>query len=342
MTGCRTIVAVDGDKPFSGAVAGCDAGTFTDNRYVSDTLRGLDRLSEDGKAEGIAYADLLKEKNIPEDFRSFTLKFTADGETLRTVAFNYGDSFGDDIFPEIPAKDGCLAYWSVTDLSDLVFDTNVEAVYVGYTTSVPSTEKRSERPVFFVEGDFDSSDTLDAQPMASDRSGFDRLVDNYIEVIGEFFGSFTRGELPPAYFARELLEQWSVTLPDDGTDTHTVRYLVPEGKENLRLYIRESGARSWERLDTTTEGSYMKFSTGESSFELAVATTIAAWWIWVVIGVLALVVLILIISLAKRSKKRRRDRAEEMRRIGMSGGGFTDGTAGSGTGGGTADKETLI
>ena len=342
VTGCRTIVAIGGETPFSGAVAGCDAGTFTDNRYVSDTLRGLDRLSEDGKAEGIAYADLLKEKNIPEDFRSFTLKFTADGETLRTVTFGYGDSFGDDIFPEIPAKDGCLAYWSITDLSDLVFDTNVEAVYVGYTTSVPSTEKRSERPVFFVEGDFDSSDTLDAQPMASDRSGFDRLVDNYIEVIGEFFGSFTRGELPPAYFARELLEQWSVTLPDDGADTHTVRYLIPEGKENLRLYIRESGARSWERLDTTTEGSYMKFSTGESSFELAVATTIAAWWVWVVISALALVVLILIISLAKRSKKRRRDRAEEMRRIGMSGGGFTDGTAGSGTGGGTADKETLI
>ena len=75
----------------------------------------------------------------------------------------------------------------------------------------------------------------------------------------------------------------------------------------------------------------MKFSTGESSFELAVATTIAAWWVWVVIGALALIVLILIISLAKRSKKRRRDRAEEMRRIGMSGGGFTDS-------GGTPDK----
>lgn len=341
VTGCRTIVAVDGDKPFSGAVAGCDAGTFTDNRYVSDTLRGLDRLSVEGQAEGIAYADLLKEADIPEDFRSFTLSFTADGETLRTVTFNYGDSFGDDIFPEIPAKDGCLSYWSVDDLSNLVFDTKVEAVYVGYTTSVPSGEKRSDRPLFFVEGDFDSSDTLDAQPMASDRSGFDRLVDNYISVVGEFFGSFTRGELPPAYFARELLEQWSVTLPYDGADTHTVRYLVPEGKENLRLYIRENGAQSWRRLDTTTEGSYLKFTTDESSFELAVATTIAAWWIWVVIGALALILLILIVSLAKRSKKRRRDRAEEMRRIGMSGGGFTDGsgTTVSADNGGTTDDK---
>lgn len=321
---CHTLVSVSGvggaAASFAGAISGSDKGTFTGNTFVSDTLRGLDRLSVDGKAQRVDYSEMLKLENLPEALKSFTLKFTADDEVLKSVTFSYGDSFGADIYPSLPAKDGCLAYWSIDTLEDLVFDTTVEAVYIGYTKSIPSTERRGERPIFFVEGDYSASDSLAALPMASDRSNFDLLADNYIDAAKEFFASFGRGELPPAYFARELLEQWKIEIPDEsgnGSGTYTVRYLVPDGKTGLRLYIRENGGE-WRRVDAETEGSYMKFSSDSREFELAVATTIAAWWVWCVIGALALIILIIICALAGKRRKRVKARAEQMRKLGMS------------------------
>ena len=66
---------------------------------------------------------------LPQAMQSFTLTFVADDVTLFTDSFSYGASFGSDIFPQIPAKDGYHAQWDREDLTDLHFDTIVTAVY---------------------------------------------------------------------------------------------------------------------------------------------------------------------------------------------------------------------
>ena len=101
-----------------GAIAGEIDGEYTGNRFVSDTLAGVDRVSLSGKAEQISYAALKELENIPEDFLHLTLRFVADNTVLTEQEFNYGDSFSEEIYPQAPDKDGFYIHWDRTNLSD--------------------------------------------------------------------------------------------------------------------------------------------------------------------------------------------------------------------------------
>lgn len=80
---------------------------------------------------------MMSEERIPERFRGFTLTFYDGEELLKSVEFEYGDSFGDEVYPECPSVDGSYTEWSVTSLDNLRFDTRVDAVYTRYTTALP-------------------------------------------------------------------------------------------------------------------------------------------------------------------------------------------------------------
>lgn len=129
VTGCVSMVGITDSAQYYGAVSGSDAGEYLENYFVSDTLPGIDGRSVYGKAEPISYEELTGIDVLPEEFTAMQLSFVADGETLKTVEFNYGDSFGEDVYPEIPAKDGYYAKWDRTELNDLCFDTVVTAEY---------------------------------------------------------------------------------------------------------------------------------------------------------------------------------------------------------------------
>lgn len=105
--------------------------------YVADNLRGIDRIDSTGRAERADYDIMMSEERIPERFRGFTLTFYDGDELLKSVEFEYGDSFGDEVYPECPSVDGCYTEWSVTSLDNLRFDTRVDAVYTRYTTALP-------------------------------------------------------------------------------------------------------------------------------------------------------------------------------------------------------------
>lgn len=105
--------------------------------YVADNLRGIDRIGSTGRAERADYDIMMSEERIPERFRGFTLTFYDGEELLKSVEFEYGDSFGDEVYPEKPSIDGCYTEWSVTNLDNLHFDTRVDAVYTRYTTALP-------------------------------------------------------------------------------------------------------------------------------------------------------------------------------------------------------------
>ena len=102
VSGCYSMVEITDATQFAGAISGCDAGDFAENYFVSDTLSGLDTVSQTGKAEPITYEALLDVATVPDEMRQMTLKFVADDTVLKSQTFDYGDSFDADVYPEIP------------------------------------------------------------------------------------------------------------------------------------------------------------------------------------------------------------------------------------------------
>ena len=294
---CRSLVMIDAFQEFAGAVSGTDDGSFTENVFVSDDLAGLGRVSIRGQAEPIGYDTLLTLPGLPRQFRSFTLRFLAEGEVIASRVFLYGDSFDDGVRPPIPAREGQYGTWDRAVLRDLHYDTDVSVVYHKDVTAVPSGVTRVDtRPVFFVSGAFTDRDTLEVSPA---------ILAFEPDSTGPWNALRAKGST--------LLEQWSLTLPRDGAETHQVRYLPPKAaRGRLELYLAADGG--WERLETEQIGSYLCFTLpgGEATLSL-VAVTIP-WWGWAIAGGILLALLIFLIVLFMRRKVKPGQSEEEKTR----------------------------
>ncbi|MGN0573190.1 MAG: hypothetical protein ACI4IX_04555 [Acutalibacteraceae bacterium] len=273
---CYSLVCIEESKQYIGAVAGDNIGEFSDNGFVSQELAAINRLSYSGKATPMAYDELLKIKNLPSKFRHFYLDFVADGNVVETITFDYGTTFTPTELPEIPAKEGYYASWDNEKLENLTFDTTVEAVYMQHVTALSSDGLRSDgRPIFLVEGKFEG--TAGVTVAALD------------------------GKNPST--PKKTIEKWSISVPDDGLTSHTVRYLAPEGNpDKVKIYLKQNG--KWDKTETETVGSYLRFSFEGSDADIAVVSNSMPWWVWLIIGILVAAVIVLgIIELIKKLKK---------------------------------------
>ena len=331
---CYAIVTITDYKQYAGAISGFYAGTYLENYFVSEDLAGINRRSYTGCAEPITYDELItlfarteettgeteaadesaREETegeeeetaqtepiivvppmeLPDEFKKFNLKFVVDGEVVYSEIFDYGASFGAEVFPEIPAKDGYYGYWDRTDLNNLKFDTTVTAVYDPYISALESSDMRNgDRAVFFVEGDFGDTDALSVQSMPLQSGEFD-LVDGIWDAVVK---SLTELELNT-----EVVEQWQILLPDDGLTEHTVRYVPPDGNEdNMDVYILEDG--EWVKTETKVIGSYVTFPVEGNDVQIAVVSTMQTGWVWLVVALLGLILLVLIIRLVRKFVK---------------------------------------
>ena len=152
------------------------------------------------------------------------LSFVADGVTVKETTFAYGESFGADIFPMIPEKDGCYIQWdkSGDDLKNLTCDTRVTASYEPYVTTLASEEESEGKPLFLVQGQFRDGDEITVEDVKT--SGQDKET---------------------------VTECRSIRIPADPADTHTVRGGI-EGRI-YRLYgywkrLGEGGLRDERKL----------------------------------------------------------------------------------------------
>lgn len=278
VSGCCSMVEITEAKQYIGAISGVNAGVFTDNHFVSDTLAGIDRVSYAHLAEPVSYKEMQTMIKLPQSLEELTLRFVADEQVIKSQSFRYGESFDSSIFPEIPQKEGFYARWSLSDLSNLHFDTVVEANYYPYITALYSTDKRpGEHPVFFVQGQFQEKDALQTE----------------MGIVDLIPGS-----------EQKVLERWHLSIPADGLATHTVRYLP--SREKVQLYILKSGG--WNAISSKPMGSYLAFDVDGSDIEIAVVTadstirdrlTISA-------GVLALILIIILITKAIKAEKVKR------------------------------------
>lgn len=282
----------------AGAIAGTDTGTFTNNVFVSDTLAGINGASYAGRAEPVSYETLTKEYSLPSEFRSFSLRFYADDELLREISFHYGDSFTEKDFPVIPAKNGMYAQFDRTDLSNLHNDTVVTAVYCNDLTALASSDTRSSgRSIFYVKGNFNENDVFVTTSEKEEPESFHLLRNSLWQAIGSYLRSPAKG------IPFDEIEQWHISIPDDGADVHEVRFVPPSLiTGTYQIYLRT--ANGWQRLNDRKIGSYAVFELAGNEADLALITAIPGWWIYVFIAWIVLSVVLIVVLYRSRDKRR--------------------------------------
>lgn len=307
VTDCRSLVVVEDCDQFSGAISGRDLGVFRGNYFVSDVLRGIDRRSLSGQAEPMDYAAFCALGSVPEDFLSFTLRFVCDGRTLKTLRFDYGDSFDFSVFPSLTEQSGSYPVWDRTDLTDLRFDTVVTAEYTAYRASLQSDTQRADgRSVFFVEGEFNETDTLTAAAQTPDPGAFPQLTDNRRTALKNYFSFLSERTLPAMTVYRSVAEQWELSFPRDALAEHTIRYLPPEevSMDHCAVFVRRSDG-TWQPVKTTSMGSYLLFTAEGENVQLAVLTTAAVWWLWAIFLVLIAAAVFFIARVVHRKRRKK-------------------------------------
>ena len=307
VTDCRSLVVVEDCDQFSGAISGRDLGVFRGNYFVSDVLRGIDRRSLSGQAEPMDYAAFCALDSVPEDFLSFTLRFVCDGRTLKTLRFDYGDSFDFSVFPSLTEQSGSYPVWDRTDLTDLRFDTVVTAEYTAYRASLQSDAQRADgRSIFFVEGEFNETDTLTAAAQTPDPNAFPQLADNRRTALKNYFSFLSERTLPAMTVYRSVAEQWELSFPRDALAEHTIRYLPPEevSMDHCAVFVRRSDG-TWQPVETTSMGSYLLFTAEGENVQLAVLTTAAVWWLWAIFLALIAAAVFFIVRVVHRKRRKK-------------------------------------
>ena len=311
VTGCCSMVKIQDDPQYMGAVSGANKGSFLWNYFVSDELTGIDGQSLAGKAEPTMFQKMIATDGVPEEMKTLHLTFVADDAVISEQTFDYGDSFTEDVFPEIPEKDGYYAQWDITDLSNLHFDTVVTAVYTPYTTAIPTDAKTQDgTPVFLAEGDFDGEVALEAEMSQKDTEAFHPLSSGLTDAISHYLSSADWYRLPATPIHQDVVEQWTLTVPADGKSEHQIHYLVLDGNtEHTSIYVRQDSG--WKKVSTTVYGSYLVFPVSGTEAEIAAVSELSIWWAWAILALLIVAILVLLVLLVRKIVKRHKTKRNQ-------------------------------
>ncbi len=282
---CRAIVDITESEAYFGAICGSSEGEFTGNYFVSDELCGIDGASYKGKAEPIPYQMLMTIPNIPKEFKLFTLKFIADDTIVDEISFSYGDSFDENILPRIPEKDGCYAQWDYETLNELHID---KEIYAEYFTVISTLGSEADgKTSLLAEGIFTENDELEI---------------SYAEYVSQTAAK------PFLKEKTELCESFTVYLPDDGSEKHTLRYLVNiESRTEPDIYIKLGN--DWEEVETRLIGSYLSFEAEGTSPEILIVYRTPDIPLIIIAALIVIaIIVILILLISKTIKKRKKTR----------------------------------
>lgn len=142
---------------YQGSVAGDADGTLSGNRYAGSVVGGINGFSFAGETEPADYEELLDLAGESDLFRSITVTFLAEGETVAELTVPFGGSIEE--LPTVPEKDGKRWRWEVFDASAIY---RSFAVTGSYERSIPTLSFGGEPPIYLVEGDFREGQTLSA------------------------------------------------------------------------------------------------------------------------------------------------------------------------------------
>ena len=242
-------ISVNGSDEWYGAIAGhvTDEGKVRNNYFIGDELAGIDRVSYSHKAEPISFRQLdsLEEEGmtVPEDFKRMRVAFIVkDGDDLEIIdrrSVEYGDSVSYDSYPEAATKQGYYVRWEVQGVGSVTKDTKIEGEYIKNLTTLAGSEiGENGQSEILVDGMFRNDDEI--------------VVESFLSEINE------------VYDKSLVVNSFSILIPDDGSEVHTVRYALDEEsvklfeKDALQVLSNENG--SWVPVgDPRLMGRYMLF-----------------------------------------------------------------------------------
>ena len=289
---CRSLVEIDAGDECLGGIAGAlnEGGEAAGNVFVSEVLHGIDGISYTGGAERVPFASLKALEDVPAEFLDLKLVFVADGVTIKTIHFEYGDSITEAEVPAVPEKEGYTGAWPEFDLTNLTFSRTLEAVYTPLDTSVASAEGRDGgvQAIVLVEGSFKPGASVEATLLSSGEAPAD---------------------VPALSRGTKSIEELSVTVTGSADEAagYSVRYLAPEQERatsEIALYVREEGG-TWQEKDYVVLGNYLCFDVDGPNFELFSVERPADMTRVIIIGA-AVVVLVLIITIGSITRHKSR------------------------------------
>lgn len=216
-----SLVDIEEGKAYLGAIAGRldETNRLKDNYFASDKLSGIDGISYENKAEPIAYDKLINIEGIPSVFKKFKLSFWIEDELVDSYEFNYGDDLTDIDLPSIPEKEGYYGQWEDLDFSNLKFDQDIQAEYKPFISILESEELRDETLAkVLVEGQFVEGDSL-------------RLKEDDDGLV--------------------------VEIPEDGNQSHTIRYIPEDENKKYNVFVEKDG--KWSKVRHKQDGKYLVF-----------------------------------------------------------------------------------
>lgn len=275
---CLALVCVDGSGRYAGSIAGdADTADLARNRFVSDTLGGIDDVSYTGiaeKADFDTFSDAAKQL-LDADI-GFTLTFVCDGETVAVVPFAYGEAIPAEKIPAVPAKDGYYGKWDTYDYAMPLYSAKLEANYYRDVKMVVSGLTRADnKPILFVCGSFDDEAAIS---------------------LGE------TADVPAALHGRTVFAGYTVEIQTVAADAYTVRYL-PQTEKHRELYVVYGD--NCEKVKSRDFGSYLEFSVPTADFTLyEVQTDVFPYVLGGVCGAVALLGVCLLAAHKHRKKKK--------------------------------------
>lgn len=277
---CVSFSQIAGCQQFYGAISGYADGDYSGNRFISDDLQGIDGLNIAGKADPADYAELLEDPTFPEDCRSFTLTFLADGEVIQEIPFDFGSSVPASQFPAVPEKEGYFGQWNIPPRDKLYNDVQVEAEYRRLDTILPSNLTRaSNRAALYAEGGFDKDAIfLVSVDSAEPWDAYDQVNTPWFQQIREQLQAHLRGEAVDATVCRALVERLTLSIPDDGADSHVIRYTPPEQLSASGIRIYQDTPEGLIKLPVESIGKYNCFPVSGNKVTLVVFSTVRTGW----------------------------------------------------------------
>ena len=279
ISNCCAMVRIKEAAAFSGAIAGKvdESGIVENNFFVSNEIAGIDRISYSGKAEPVSYKQMLDIEDLPDKFRTMTIVFYADEEEVKTMECPYGAEVTSDMYPNISLKEGFYADWDIKELKNVVQDEDVTVEYVRYLTTIASEQtRRNAQSVILADGIFKKDAILKADAL------------NIDDIILE-----------------DVEEHWNISFPDDGNDSHQIRYQAPQGQtKGVTIYLKQGG--EWLKADTEFMGFYYLFTVDGSEAEIAVCIREKAledYLIYIIPVIIA--ILVVTISIGRKVKRKK-------------------------------------
>ena len=220
------------------------------------------------------FSALCAAGGAPELFTRLELTFTADGQTVAVIPFQYGE--GIDALPEIPAKKGYSAAWPELDYTHLTASQTLEAIYTPYASSLTDG---GELPEILVDGSFSSRASVDHTSETVtwvDADGVSHTGTAYTVTIED---------------------------PDLEQTAYTIHYRLPDAGKRYTLWVQGTGG--WEQADYEQDGQYLLLGSQDESIIFCVTERPSNPILWIIAVIVAVCAIFLIVLLTRLRRKKK-------------------------------------